>query len=368
MKILLVEDNPGDALLFEEYLREGAPSGAALSLSRASSLREAMSCLGRETFEVVVLDLGLSDSQGLATFRAFSDHEYATVPIIVLTGLSDNKVGMEAVKLGAQDYMVKNELEGRLLWRSLSYAVERHRLLMQLQDALQNIKVLKGLLPICSSCKKIRDDMGYWNQIETYLHEHSEAQFSHGICPDCIQKLYPEVAGIVLARIQERAPGQVSGEAYFSSLFKKEWARCLREGKVLSLLLVQVKGDNRESSQHREVEQALRRCIHRPGDHLAGYKDSVFALLLGDTPGEGVRYIAGAIHAELARINSHRRTRGLSRLALCLGGATVLTREAMAPESLTALAEKALAESLHGSGEPVVIISYSDGPAFATGA
>ncbi len=59
-------------------------------------------------------------------------------------------------------------------------------------EAKEKIKILQGLLPICASCKKIRDDKGYWNQIESYIHDHSEAEFSHGICPECIKKLYPE--------------------------------------------------------------------------------------------------------------------------------------------------------------------------------
>jgi GAF domain-containing protein len=61
-----------------------------------------------------------------------------------------------------------------------------------LEKALAHVKTLRGLLPICSSCKKIRDDKGYWNQIETYIHEHSEAEFTHGICPECTDKIYGE--------------------------------------------------------------------------------------------------------------------------------------------------------------------------------
>jgi signal transduction histidine kinase len=62
----------------------------------------------------------------------------------------------------------------------------------QLQAALKEVKKLSGFLPICSSCKKIRDDKGYWNQIESYIRDHSEAEFSHSICPGCVKKLYPE--------------------------------------------------------------------------------------------------------------------------------------------------------------------------------
>jgi PAS domain S-box-containing protein len=70
---------------------------------------------------------------------------------------------------------------------------ERERLIGQLQDALAEVKTLSGLLPLCSSCKRIRDDQGYWQQIEAYIRDHSEAEFSHSVCPECAKKLYPEV-------------------------------------------------------------------------------------------------------------------------------------------------------------------------------
>lgn len=72
---------------------------------------------------------------------------------------------------------------------------EREVLIGELQAALEKVKQLSGLLPICASCKKIKDDNGYWNQIESYIRDHSEAEFSHGICPDCAKKLYPELFG-----------------------------------------------------------------------------------------------------------------------------------------------------------------------------
>ncbi len=70
---------------------------------------------------------------------------------------------------------------------------ERERLIVELQAALANIKTLRGLLPICSSCKKVRDDSGYWNQIETYIQTHSDAEFTHGLCPNCARHLYPDL-------------------------------------------------------------------------------------------------------------------------------------------------------------------------------
>jgi len=71
-------------------------------------------------------------------------------------------------------------------------AEEREKLIGELQDALAQLKVLRGILPICANCKKIRDDQGYWKQVETYIRDHSEADFSHSICPECAKILYPE--------------------------------------------------------------------------------------------------------------------------------------------------------------------------------
>jgi len=70
---------------------------------------------------------------------------------------------------------------------------ERERLVADLQNAVSEIRTLRGLLPICSSCKRVRDDSGYWSQIETYIGKHADVRFSHGLCPDCAKKLYPEV-------------------------------------------------------------------------------------------------------------------------------------------------------------------------------
>jgi hypothetical protein len=79
--------------------------------------------------------------------------------------------------------------------KEMEAAEERERLVLALQEALANVKQLSGLLPICASCKKIRDDQGYWNQIEEYIRKHSDADFTHGFCPACMEKLYPELAG-----------------------------------------------------------------------------------------------------------------------------------------------------------------------------
>ena len=81
-----------------------------------------------------------------------------------------------------------------LLWGKISQTdKEKSNAILRLNKALKEVKTLSGFLPICASCKKIRDDKGYWTQIEAYISEHSEAEFSHGICPECSKELYPDI-------------------------------------------------------------------------------------------------------------------------------------------------------------------------------
>ena len=80
---------------------------------------------------------------------------------------------------------------------------EKNDLIVELKKALSEVKKLSGFLPICASCKKIRNDKGYWQQVEEYISDHSEALFSHSICPDCLRKLYPEEADEILGRLEK---------------------------------------------------------------------------------------------------------------------------------------------------------------------
>jgi DNA-binding NtrC family response regulator len=196
-KILLIEDNRGDARLLDEMLKE--VPGIKFKLVWADRLDRGIEYLKDEDIELVLLDLGLPDSQGFETFTKIHA-SVPELPIIVMTGLNDEKLALEAVREGAQDYLVKGQVDGNLLIRAIRYAmerkkleIEREKIIEKLQDALTKLKTLGGLLPICSFCKKIRDDKGYWNQIEVYVREHSDANFSHSICPECAKKHYPNL-------------------------------------------------------------------------------------------------------------------------------------------------------------------------------
>ena len=188
LKVLLVEDDTGDSDYIQDIATE--TTGVPIQFVQVDRLASALTTLDETEIDVVLLDLGLPDSFGLGTLRQIRAHN-SRVPIVVLTGLDDSELAIKAVSEGAQDYLVKGQLDNRLVERSIRYALERQKLLLKLQDALAEVKRLKALLPICSRCKKIRDDDGYWQSLEEYIGENAGTQFSHTLCSVCAQELYP---------------------------------------------------------------------------------------------------------------------------------------------------------------------------------
>lgn len=134
IRILLVEDNPGDALLIREMLRDAGTD--RFTLTHVVRLDEAVHSLATAPFDVILLDLSLPDGHGLETLSRCKAHA-AGIAIVVLTGLNDESLALRAVQEGAQDYLVKGTLDSPLLTRAMRYAIERHRMLAQLDGARQ---------------------------------------------------------------------------------------------------------------------------------------------------------------------------------------------------------------------------------------
>lgn len=187
IKVLLIEDNPSDVKLIMALLSEFD----TITVDAAGSLEQGMQCLKQESYDAILLDLNLPDSQGVNTLVTIlvkcPDH-----PIVVLTGFDETELGLLSVQAGAQDYLNKQYVDGNLIAHSLRYAIERQKLVIRLKQSMHEIERLRGLLPICMRCKKIRDDRGYWSQIEQYISERSPVQFSHGLCPECFEKYSAE--------------------------------------------------------------------------------------------------------------------------------------------------------------------------------
>ena len=144
---------------------------------------------------------------GVAACRRIKQQAHLRdIPIIMVTAQNDFNSLKEAFSAGATDYINKPVNGVELLARVSSALTLKHemdcrkareaelrRSNEELQRALREVKVLRGLIPICASCKNIRNDGGFWQQLEEYIGEHSEAEFSHGLCQPCLKKLYPGV-------------------------------------------------------------------------------------------------------------------------------------------------------------------------------
>lgn len=187
--VLVVEDNADDYLILKEVLKSAEEVEA--ELFHESLLEGALAAAERNRIDVAILDLSLPDSYGLDTFVSFHER-YPTIPTIIMTGSRDQAMAFEAVRKGAQDYLFKSELSSSAIIRSIRYAIERQRLTTELRLALNHVKQLQGMLPICSICKNIRDDQGYWSRVEEYITKHLEVEFSHGICPECAKEHYAD--------------------------------------------------------------------------------------------------------------------------------------------------------------------------------
>jgi len=196
IKILLIEDNPGDIRLIQEIINE--EKTGLYEMEVADSLADGIRRLAAGHVDVVLLDLALPDSMGINTFNKIKA-KAPTTPIIVLTISDDGDVAGRAIHEGAQDYLVKGQFDRRMLARSIQYSIERNALLLEKErliakqrELLAHIKILNGLLPICSHCKRIRDSHGQWHEVETFIQNRTNTTFTHGICPQCAAKHYPD--------------------------------------------------------------------------------------------------------------------------------------------------------------------------------
>jgi DNA-binding NarL/FixJ family response regulator len=196
IRILLVEDHPMYARLIESMV-DGIRE-IPLMIKTAPSLQDGLDTLSSGRFDVIILDLMLPDSEGRDTFERVQSHS-PHIPIVILSSLEDDSEAIRLVKEGAQDYLYKADITPGILLRALRYAIERkdaererERLISELSEALAQVRTLSGLLPICSNCRRIRNDKGYWERLEEFIQQHTDADFSHGICPECMEAIYPK--------------------------------------------------------------------------------------------------------------------------------------------------------------------------------
>ena len=195
INILVVEDDPNVSTVLTARLE----SLGYRVCGTAETGFEAISGVFRHHPDLVTMDI-LLKGEITGIEAAAKIGERLDVPIIFMTCLSDQKVFERAIRTNPYGYIIKpydiNELRSAIEIAMVKHnaARERESLITQLRKALEAVKTLRGLLPICASCKKIRnDDDNSWQQIEEYIARHSDAEFTHGICPECAHGLYPEL-------------------------------------------------------------------------------------------------------------------------------------------------------------------------------
>lgn len=200
--ILVVDDIPknleviGNILSLERYQISVATDGA-----------KAWQILGRISPDLILLDIMMPNIDGYTLCRQIKEMDgKKDIPIIFVTAKTNPEDLVKGFELGAVDYISKPfnaaELTARVRTHIALYRARKKNeiLIQELRTALAQVRKLSGLLPICCVCKKIRDDEGYWQQVEAYISAHVDVRFSHGLCPACIRTQYPEYAQAIFEK------------------------------------------------------------------------------------------------------------------------------------------------------------------------
>lgn len=199
--VLIVDDIPVNLNLLRGILE---PEG--YKILGATSGETALRIAARTIPDLILLDVVMQGLDGFETCRRLkAEPSTADVPVIFVTAKTEPEEVVRGFRVGGVDYITKpiqkeevlvrveTHLRINRLAKMLSQKNEElEQRTAELEEALAHVKTLSGLIPICANCKKIRDDDGYWHHLELYIQDHSEALFSHGICPECAKKLYPD--------------------------------------------------------------------------------------------------------------------------------------------------------------------------------
>lgn len=209
MKILIAEDDPVSRRILEATLDKwGYEVAVTLDGCQAWDLMQR-----EDAPSLAILDIMMPGMDGLEICRRVRQLPRATPPyLILLSAMSGKEQVVRGIRSGANDYLTKpfhrEELRVRVgvgvqmltLQKALAERVE------ELEAALSQVKQLQGILPICSYCKKVRDDQNYWQKVENYISDHADVQFSHGICPDCYE-------GVIRDFEEKKQTGNAKGKA-----------------------------------------------------------------------------------------------------------------------------------------------------------
>ncbi len=193
-RVMIVEDDPGMIL----YIKNSLENLEYTIGPVASTASKAIEYAREDQPDVILMDILLEGEQdGIEAAEVI--REQTEIPVIFLTSTSSEAFLQRARITEPFGYLLK-PFEDPLLRANIEMALyksrmerERRKLIRELRQSLERIRELKSLIPICSSCKKIRNDQGYWEQLEAYLRTHYDVDFSHSMCPQCLKRYYPDL-------------------------------------------------------------------------------------------------------------------------------------------------------------------------------
>ena len=195
MKILIAEDDNISRRILSNFLNKW--DFKVIETSDGNQAWEAMQV--EDSPKLAVLDWMMPFIDGVELCRKIRGEEkLKSMYVILLTALERKENVIEGLDAGANDYVTKpfdkDELHARIKvgQRVIELQDELDAKVKELQEALSQVKTLSGFIPICCHCKKVRDDKEYWHKVENYIEDRSTAQFSHSICPECMEKYYPD--------------------------------------------------------------------------------------------------------------------------------------------------------------------------------
>ncbi len=203
--ILIVDDVPENLGVISKILKD-----RKYKLLFAANGENALEVIKKNPPDLILLDIMMPVLDGYEVLKILKESkDTEDIPVIFLTARSSSEEVVKGFELGAVDYITKPFHAAELLVRVHTHIELQQRrylqsqLIEELKQSLEEVKKLSGLLPICAYCKKVRDDEGYWKQVEVYISSHSEAEFSHGICPECLKKEFPQYAKDILDKPDE---------------------------------------------------------------------------------------------------------------------------------------------------------------------
>jgi CheY-like chemotaxis protein len=184
--ILIVDDQAINIQALSGLLREHYIILAANNGPRALEIAR-----GSKAPDLILLDITMPGMDGFEVCRQLkAGDKTKKIPVIFITARSSTDDIVRGFRTGAVDYIPKPFQPEELLVR-----VETH---IELHRSREEIRTLKAIIPICAHCKKMRDDEGYWKKVEEYISDSTGSAFSHGLCPDCVRELYPDIADSIL--------------------------------------------------------------------------------------------------------------------------------------------------------------------------